>query len=60
MMGLLAPSLILLDTQLSDCDVHDLMAFLGRAARRTATRLAVLSGDESDRIALSAPEPWPG
>ena len=50
--GLLTPSLILLDTQLSDCDAHDLMVFLGRAARRAVIPLAVLSGDETDRIAF--------
>jgi len=50
MAGLLTPSLILLDTQLSDCHAQDLMVFLGRAVRRTAIPLAVLSGDETDRM----------
>ncbi len=44
------PSLILLDTQLSDCDAVDLMGYFGRATLGATVPLAVLSGNEMDRM----------
>jgi len=44
------PNLILLDAQLSDCDAHDLMAYLGRAALRARVPLAIVSADETERM----------
>ena len=44
------PRLILLDTRLPDGDAQDLMAFFSRAALRAPAPVAVLSGDESERL----------
>jgi DNA-binding response OmpR family regulator len=45
-----SPHLILLDSHLPDCDAHDLMSYFGRAALRATVPLAVVSGEENDRI----------
>jgi DNA-binding response OmpR family regulator len=46
----LAPSLIVLDTQLRDCAVHDLLVYLVHPAHTIAPPLAVLSGNASERM----------
>jgi DNA-binding response OmpR family regulator len=46
----LAPSLILLDDVLSDCDAHDLMIYLARTTLRATVPIAVISGGEVDRM----------
>jgi DNA-binding response OmpR family regulator len=46
----LAPNLILLDDELSDCDPHDLMIYLGRTTLRATVPVAVISGGEADRM----------
>jgi DNA-binding response OmpR family regulator len=46
----LAPSLILLDEALSDCDAHDLMIDLARTTLRATVPVAVISGSEVDRM----------
>lgn len=44
----LAPSLILLDTQIRASDAHELLAYLGRAAMTARMPLAVSSGSEHE------------
>jgi DNA-binding response OmpR family regulator len=46
----LAPSLILLDDALADCDAHDLMIYLARTTLRATVPVAVISGSEVDRM----------
>ena len=46
----LTPGLILLDTQLAACDAHELLVYLGRSAFTSAIPLAVVSGNEGDRL----------
>lgn len=46
----LAPNLILLDDELSDCDAHDLMIYLARTTLRATVPVAVISGGEVDRM----------
>ena len=44
------PNLILLDAVLPDCDPKALIAHFGRSVLRTAAPVAVVSGDDSDRV----------
>ncbi len=46
----LTPGLILLDTQLAACDAHELLVYLGRSAFTATIPLAVVSGNEGDRL----------
>jgi len=46
----LTPRLIVLDAQLSACDAHDLVVYLRRSAFTGAIPLAVVSGNEGDRM----------
>ena len=46
----LTPGLILLDTHLPACDAHELLVYLGRSAFTSTIPLAVVSGDEGDRL----------
>jgi len=48
----LAPNLLLLDGQLLDCDAQTLIGLLKRSTLRFPTPVAVLSGDEGDRMRL--------
>ncbi len=48
----LSPNLVLLDGQLLEADAQGLIGGLKRAMDRTSTPVAVLSGDESDRVRL--------
>jgi DNA-binding response OmpR family regulator len=44
------PSLILLDANLPDCDAQDLLVYFGRAAFRATVPIAVLSGNQGERL----------
>jgi len=47
-----APDLVLLDGQSLDCDAPALISHLKRSAAQFPTPVAVLSGDEDDRMRL--------
>ena len=44
------PNLIVIDSDLADCDARDLMIHLGRAALRTTLPFVVVSADEDARL----------
>jgi DNA-binding response OmpR family regulator len=48
----LAPDLVLFDGRLLDCDAHAVIGRFQRGALRAPIPVAVLSGNESDRIRL--------
>jgi len=48
----LTPNLIVLDAQLPAYDAHDLVVYLGRSAFTGTIPLAVVSGNEGDRMSF--------